>query len=77
MRYRRFGKTGLAMPVISCGGMRFQFKWQDAPIVVGGPAGVLIAANLLFEPAHLGEAKSMAAGAGAVKRAFLHPACIQ
>jgi predicted aldo/keto reductase-like oxidoreductase len=29
MRYRRFGKTGLAMPVISCGGMRYQWKWQD------------------------------------------------
>jgi len=29
MRYRRFGRTGLAMPVISCGGMRYQFKWQD------------------------------------------------
>src|SRR5438552_3485774 len=30
MRYRRFGRTELAMPVISCGGMRYQFKWQDA-----------------------------------------------
>ncbi len=29
MKYRRFGKTGLSMPVISCGGMRYQFKWQD------------------------------------------------
>ncbi len=29
MRYRRFGKTNLQMPVISCGGMRFQHKWQD------------------------------------------------
>ena len=29
MKYRRFGRTGLSMPVISCGGMRFQFKWQD------------------------------------------------
>ncbi len=29
MRYRRFGKTGLAMPVLSCGGMRYQWKWQD------------------------------------------------
>lgn len=29
MHYRRFGRTGLAMPVISCGGMRYQFKWQD------------------------------------------------
>src|SRR6201995_2047592 len=29
MKYRRFGKTELSMPVISCGGMRYQFKWQD------------------------------------------------
>jgi len=29
MNYRRFGRTELAMPVFSCGGMRFQFKWQD------------------------------------------------
>jgi uncharacterized protein len=31
MKYRRFGRTGLAMPVISCGGMRYQHKWQDVP----------------------------------------------
>jgi predicted aldo/keto reductase-like oxidoreductase len=29
MYYRRFGRTELSMPVISCGGMRYQFKWQD------------------------------------------------
>ena len=29
MHYRRFGRTELNMPVISCGGMRFQHKWQD------------------------------------------------
>lgn len=29
MKYRRFGRTGLEMPVISCGGMRYQYKWQD------------------------------------------------
>ena len=29
MKYRRFGRTELALPVISCGGMRYQFKWQD------------------------------------------------
>ncbi|MGD0538778.1 MAG: aldo/keto reductase [Verrucomicrobiota bacterium] len=29
MRYRRFGRTELSMPVISCGGMRYQHKWQD------------------------------------------------
>jgi predicted aldo/keto reductase-like oxidoreductase len=31
MEYRRFGRTELAMPVFSCGGMRYQFQWQDAP----------------------------------------------
>lgn len=31
MRYRRFGRTELNMPVFSCGGMRYQFKWQDVP----------------------------------------------
>ncbi|MDF2440824.1 MAG: uncharacterized protein JWN98_1808 [Abditibacteriota bacterium] len=30
MRYRRFGRTELQMPVFSCGGMRYQHKWQDA-----------------------------------------------
>lgn len=29
MRYRRFGKTEIDMPVISCGGMRYQHKWTD------------------------------------------------
>jgi uncharacterized protein len=29
MKCRRFGRTSLAMPVLSCGGMRYQFKWQD------------------------------------------------
>jgi predicted aldo/keto reductase-like oxidoreductase len=29
MRYRRFGRTELQMPVFSCGGMRFQHKWTD------------------------------------------------
>ncbi|MEO7300452.1 MAG: aldo/keto reductase [Verrucomicrobiota bacterium] len=30
MNYRRFGRTEISMPVFSCGGMRYQFKWQDA-----------------------------------------------
>lgn len=30
MLYRRFGRTELSMPVFSCGGMRYQFQWQDA-----------------------------------------------
>jgi len=29
MRYRRFGRTELAMPVFSCGGMRYQQSWKD------------------------------------------------
>src|SRR5678815_952454 len=32
MKYRRFGRTELQMPVFSCGGMRYQFKWQDLPL---------------------------------------------
>lgn len=31
MRYRRFGRTQLQMPLFSCGGMRYQFTWQDVP----------------------------------------------
>lgn len=31
MVYRRFGKTELQMPVLTCGGMRYQHSWQDAP----------------------------------------------
>jgi uncharacterized protein len=31
MEYRRFGRTDLQMPVFSCGGMRYQHKWQDVP----------------------------------------------
>ena len=33
MRYRRFGKTELQIPVISCGGMRYQQSWNsDDPV---------------------------------------------
>ncbi|MBL1208430.1 aldo/keto reductase [Geminocystis sp. GBBB08] len=32
MEYRRFGRTELLMPVFSCGGMRYQYKWQDLPM---------------------------------------------
>lgn len=31
MYYRRFGRTELPMPVFSCGGMRYQHQWEDAP----------------------------------------------
>lgn len=30
MKYRRFGKTELQIPVISCGGMRFQQSWNSS-----------------------------------------------
>ena len=43
MKYRRFGRTELQMPVISCGGMRYQFKWDDVPpeqIPAGNQANV-------------------------------------
>ncbi len=29
MQYRRFGATELSMPVLTCGGMRYQQSWQD------------------------------------------------
>lgn len=29
MKYRRFGRTDLQVPVFTCGGMRFQHKWDD------------------------------------------------
>lgn len=32
MLYRRFGRTNLQMPVFSCGGMRYQHKWEDVPL---------------------------------------------
>lgn len=32
MQYRRFGRTELLMPVFSCGGMRYQYKWQDVSL---------------------------------------------
>ena len=33
---KRFGRTGLAMPVLSCGGMRFQASRTAAPSAPGG-----------------------------------------
>lgn len=29
MLYRRFGRTDIKMPVLSCGGMRYQHSWND------------------------------------------------
>ena len=31
MKYRRFGRTNLSIPVLSCGGMRYQQSWSDIP----------------------------------------------
>jgi uncharacterized protein len=31
MKYRRFGRTNLQLPVFSCGGMRYQQSWSDVP----------------------------------------------
>ncbi|NDC80400.1 MAG: aldo/keto reductase [Verrucomicrobia bacterium] len=31
MPTRRFGRTGLEMPVLTCGGMRFQHRWDEDP----------------------------------------------
>lgn len=39
MQYRRFGRTELAMPVFSCGGMRYQQSWEDVPLDQIDPAG--------------------------------------
>lgn len=36
---RRFGRTGLPMPVLSLGGMRFQQSWQDVPADGLAPEG--------------------------------------
>ena len=32
MKYRRFGKTEIQMPVFTCGGMRFQQSWEELRI---------------------------------------------
>jgi predicted aldo/keto reductase-like oxidoreductase len=32
MKYRRFGRTELQMPVLTCGGMRYQHTWSDDPM---------------------------------------------
>ncbi|MDZ4743646.1 MAG: aldo/keto reductase [Verrucomicrobiota bacterium] len=32
MKYRRFGRTNLQIPVLSCGGMRYQHSWNDTPL---------------------------------------------
>ena len=32
MQYRRFGRTELQLPVLSCGGMRYQHSWKDVSL---------------------------------------------
>jgi predicted aldo/keto reductase-like oxidoreductase len=32
MLYRRFGRTEIRLPVLTCGGMRCQHQWQDLPL---------------------------------------------
>src|SRR5271169_6546608 len=52
MKYRRFGRTELSMPVISCGGMRYQFKWQDvnpAEIPADGQANLEACIHRAFD----------------------------
>ncbi len=39
MKYRRFGRTNLQIPVISCGGMRYQHSWKDEEAGGVTPAG--------------------------------------
>lgn len=39
MQYRRFGRTGLDMPVFSCGGMRYQQGWKDEDAAAITPEG--------------------------------------
>jgi hypothetical protein len=39
MKYRRFGRTNLSIPVISCGGMRYQHSWKDEDAVGITPEG--------------------------------------
>lgn len=51
---RRFGRTGLAMPVLSLGGMRYQQSWNDLP------AAEITAAS----QAHLREVLEVAVAAG-------------
>ena len=66
MLYRRFGRTEIEMPVFSCGGMRYQHKWQDVPLDEV-PADVLGEVGRLLEervaPGHdghfLGEGGAM------------------
>lgn len=52
MKYRRYGRTEIKMPVITCGGMRFQQSWSDVPvedIKKGGQANLEAAVRFSLE----------------------------
>ncbi|MDQ8201938.1 aldo/keto reductase [Pelagicoccus sp. SDUM812003] len=52
MKYRRYGRTEIEMPVITCGGMRFQQSWSDMPmeeIKRGGQANLEAAIRFSLE----------------------------
>ncbi|RMF26439.1 MAG: aldo/keto reductase [Cyanobacteria bacterium J083] len=54
MLYRRFGRTELKMPVFSCGGMRYQYKWQDIPFQAIPAANQANLAKTIFRAFDLG-----------------------
>ena len=54
MKYRRFGRTELRMPVISCGGMRYQHKWQDVAPAEVPAAGQANLEATIFRAVELG-----------------------
>ena len=52
MQYRRFGQTELQMPVLTCGGMRFQKQWKDcdfSEIEAAGQANLEATVRYAFE----------------------------
>ncbi|MDQ8200753.1 aldo/keto reductase [Pelagicoccus enzymogenes] len=52
MKYRRYGRTEIKMPVITCGGMRFQQSWSDIPwdeVKRGGQANLEAAVRFSLE----------------------------
>jgi len=52
MLTRRFGRTGLDMPMFSCGGMRFQQSWQDTGQPIEEEAQDSLAATVLASLEH-------------------------
>ena len=54
MRYRRFGRTELRMPVLTCGGMRFQHGWSDVEPAVIPPESQANVENAIRHALELG-----------------------